>query len=100
MASKYFIGGSFTAVAQVDTLTVGGTVEADDVFKVTMTGEDGTAVTLDVVAGSTTIATVCTNIATAFNASADARFIPVTALAGATTVTLTADTAGVPFYCT
>lgn len=99
MASLYF-KGSATSTAQVDTLTVGGTVETDDVFNIIITDEAGNAVTLATVAGSATIATVCTTIAAAFNASTDYRLTPITALAGATTVTLTADTAGVPFYCT
>lgn len=102
MAFNYFIGNLPTALirAQVDTLTVGGTVEANDVFSVTLEDENGNTSTLDVVAGSTAIATVCTNIAAAFNASVDPRFTAITAAAGATTVTLTADTPGVPFVCT
>lgn len=100
MSANYWIGGATPTVQQVDTLTVGGTVEADDVFSVTLTNEAGTATTMDVVAGSTTISTVCTNIANAFNARTDAPFTGITAAAGATTVTLTADTAGIPFHCT
>lgn len=100
MASNVFLGGASATTAQVDTLTVGGTVESNDVFSITMTGADGSTSTLDVVAGSTTIATVCTTIANAFNASTNALFTPITAVAGATTVTLTADVAGVPFKCT
>ena len=100
MSTRIWKGGT-AAVAQVDTLTVGGTVEADDVFNIILTGEDGTTThTLAVVAGSTTIATVCTTIRDAFNAETDALFTPITASATATTVVLTADVAGVPFTCT
>ena len=98
MANNYFWRGSAAAVAQVDTLTVGGTVEADDVFIITMTDENKVTEALSVVAGSTVKATVAATIVAAFNASTHYMFIPITALAVDETVTLTADTAGVPFY--
>ena len=98
MANNYFWRGSAAAVAQVDTLTVGGTVEADDIFIITMTDEKGETEVLSVVAGSTTKTAVATTIAAAFNASTHYMFTPITALAVGETVTLTADTAGVPFY--
>ena len=97
MSQVYWKGGT-TAVAQVDTLTVGGTVETDDIFSITIYGEDGSSATLNVAAGSTTPATVATNIATAFNASTNPLFTPITAAANSATVTLTADNAGIPFY--
>lgn len=100
MATKYLVNTTLSTVAQVDTLTVGGTIEAGDKFKITLTDETGTTATLSVSATTTVIATTCTEIAAAFNASVDPRFTPITAAAGATTVTLTADSAGVPFYCT
>lgn len=96
MATKRWIGGA-TAVPQVDTLTVGGTIEAGDKFKITVTGEDGSTYTLSVSASGTTIAGTCTDIANAWNASANPLLTPITALAGSTTVTLTADSGGVPF---
>lgn len=96
MATKRWIGGA-TAVAQVDTLTVGGTIEAGDKFLIAVTGEDGGTYTLTVSASGTTIAGTCTDIATAWNASANPLLTPITALAGSTTVTLTADSAGIPF---
>jgi hypothetical protein len=96
MANRTWIGGA-TAVAQVDTITVGGTVEADDVFTLTVTAEDGSTYALDVVAGSTTPATVATTIATAWNASTNPKLTPITASTNSAAVILTADTSGVPF---
>lgn len=99
MATVRWLGNA-AAVAQVDTLTVGGTIEADDVFKMTINGK-----TLSVVAGSTVAATVATTIAAAWNAltAADgwAEFAEITALAtSGGALTLTADTKGKPFTCT
>jgi hypothetical protein len=91
--------GVAPAIAQVVTVTVGGTIEATDIFNMTINGK-----TLSVVAGSTVAATVATAIAAAWNAlSATSwpEFAEITALAttgGA--FTLTADTAGVPFAVT
>jgi hypothetical protein len=99
MARHIWLGGT-SAVAQVDTLTVGGTIEIGDKFKITLTDETGASATLTVSATSTSTSTTASEIATAFNASTDARFTPITALASTSTVTLTADTAGVPFHCT
>lgn len=92
--------GNAPAVAQVDTATVGGTIEADDLFKLTINGK-----TLSVTAGSTVAATVATNIAAAWNAltAADGygEFAEITALAtSGGALTLTADTKGKPFTCT
>lgn len=98
MATKIWRGDA-PAVAQVDTLTVGGTIEADDVFNMTINGK-----TLSVVGGSTTAATVATNIATAWNALSAAvypEFAEITAAAtSGGALTLTADTAGKPFTVT
>lgn len=101
--NKRFIGGS-AAVAQVDTLTPGGTIEAGDRFKVTLTDERGETYTLSVAATGTTVAVVCQDIITAFNACNDPRFTRITAagvgsVGAYTAVTLTADTAGEPFTC-
>lgn len=95
--------GDATAVAQVDTVTPGGTIEAGDKFILTVTGEDGTTYDLSVDATSTTVTQTCTDIVTAWNASTNALLTPITAgYVGSpgsyTAVTLTADTAGVPFY--
>lgn len=97
MAAQSWLGAA-GAQQQVDILTVGGTIEATDVFTMTLTSERGTTQVLSVVAGSTVIADVCTAITAAWNASKQSLFSAITATAGATTVTLTADVAGVPFY--
>ena len=103
MATLTFTGAAL-AVSQVDTLTVGGTIEATDIFNITITSEFGTAYTLAVVAGSTDKDTVIATLVAAFNACTHPNFTGITAadttstLTG--TMTLTADVAGVPFTCT
>lgn len=88
--------GDAPAVAQVDTLTVGGTIEADDLFIITINGKS-----LSTPAGSTVAATVATTIAAAFNASEIPEFKEITALAtSGGALTLTADVPGVPFTVT
>lgn len=92
--------GTAPPVAQVDTLTAGGTIEATDIFKMTINGK-----TLSVVAGSTVAATVATTIAAAWNALTAANgypeFAEITALAtSGGALTLTADVKGKPFTCT
>lgn len=89
--------GEAVAVAQVDTITVGGTIEADDIFILTVTGWDGTSYALSVVGGSTTASVVATTIAAAWNASTHALLTPNAASTDGADVILTADTAGVPF---
>jgi hypothetical protein len=91
--------GDATAIAQVDTLTVGGTIEADDLFKLTIGNK-----TLTVTAGSTTAATVAGNIVTAWNALTQTQapefFEIVAAYTTGGSFTLTAKTAGKPFTVT
>lgn len=95
MATKIWRGDS-PAVAQVVTVTVGGTIETTDIFKMTINGK-----TLSVVGGSATAATVATTIAAAWNAlssTAYPEFAEITAAAtSGGAFTLTADTAGKPF---
>jgi len=89
--------GDAPAVAQVDSYTVGGTVEADDVFKHVVSNK-----TLSVTAGSTNTTTVATTIAAAWNAlssTAYPEFAEATAAGNGAAVTFTADTAGKPFTC-
>ncbi|MBC8337879.1 MAG: hypothetical protein ISR51_04915 [Rhodospirillales bacterium] len=77
------------AVAQVDTITVGGTVEVGDKFSVTLNG-----VVFPFVAATTSANDVAVGLANAINAGTE----PVTASAPAGGVfTLTADTAGTAF---
>lgn len=100
MANRTFRSGTQTAQAQVDTLTLGGTWENNDELLITLTGEDGATETLTVVSGSTVIATIISTVVAAFNAKDHGYFNNITAAAASgTTITLTADTAGVPFYC-
>lgn len=99
MAENVFLGGA-TAVAQVDNLTPGGTIEVGDKFIVTLTAEDGTTQSLTYAATGTTVASVCAGLVAAFNASTQSLFTAITASDQTTHVRLTADSAGVPFYCT
>ena len=96
MANVRWIGGT-TAVAQVDTYTP-ATVEVDDIFTLTVTAEDGTTHAVNFTATAATVANVCTGLAAAWNADTDWRCTPMTAADGVTEITLTADSAGVPFY--
>lgn len=95
--------GDAPTVAQVDTLTPGGTIEINDKFILTVTGEDGSTYALSVSATATTVTQTCADITTAWNASTNALLTPVTAanvgtVGSYTAVRLTADVAGVPFY--
>jgi hypothetical protein len=92
MALKYWIGKA-TAAAQVGTVqitAVDGT-PADNTFILTVGDQTVSAV------GDTDVNTTATALAAAWNASTHAYFTGVTAGAATDTVTLTADTAGVPF---
>ena len=98
MATPRWVGNAL-AVAQVDTLTVGGTLEADDRLIATINGK-----ALNVAAGSTVLATAATTFAAAWEA-ADATYYPefAEATAAATSggaLTVTADLPGVPFTVT
>jgi hypothetical protein len=97
MADIYLVTPTTTAVPQVDTITVGGTWEADDIAIVTITGEDGTSFAVSTVSGSTNTTTIATTVAAALNASTHRFFTPITFLGVGATITCTADTAGVPF---
>ena len=91
--------GDAVAVAQVDTITVGGTFTATDTVILTVGNKS-----LTVVVGSTVNATIATNIATAWNglsSSAATEFAEITAAAtSGGAFTLTADVAGKPFTVT
>ncbi len=95
MAINQWLGTSDT-VAQVDTYTPGGTIEADDLFILTITGFDGTSLVFSEAAGGTTATDVVTALKTAWNASTNTLASGITA-SGTTTLILTADTAGVAF---
>ncbi len=95
MADTHTWVGDMLAVAQVDTLTPGGTIEADDVFIATINGQ-----TISAAAGGTTVADVTAAITAAWNASTQAEFAEITATDSTTHITLTADTAGESFEVT
>ena len=99
MATKRWIGGAL-AVAQVDTLTVGGTIEAGDKFNITINNK-----TLSVSAANTDADDVAAQIATAW-AALDSTYYPefaeitAAAVGSGGQLTLTANTPGVPFTAT
>jgi len=95
--------GDAPAVAQVDTLTPGGTIEADDLFNVTLENRGGEKHTLSVAAGGTAAADVVDAIvaeAAALKAAETDPWDEVTVADDGNTATITADTAGEPFWCT
>ena len=95
MATLRFRGDA-AAVAQVDTLTVGGTIEAGDKFSVTIGNK-----TITVSATTTVVATTATEIYTALAASTIDEFLEITwANPSDGVITATAVTAGVPFVLT
>lgn len=82
-------------MAQVDTLTPGGTIEADDLFIVTINSK-----TVSVSAGGTTATAVCTALYAALSASTIPEFTEITWTNNTTTITGTAKTAGKPHTMT
>jgi len=97
MATNVWKGGA-PAVAQVQSYAFAGTWEATDIVICTVGG-----VSLSVVAGSTTAATIVDAIVTAWNllpAATHPQFAEITASRSGNSLLLTADTAGVPFVCT
>jgi hypothetical protein len=95
MADIRWTGGA-TAVAQVDTFTPAN-VEIDDIFTLTITGWDGTSHAISFTATAATVANVTAGIEAAWNASTNTLCTPITATDNTTTVSLTADVAGVAF---
>lgn len=84
--------GDAPAVAQITTITLGGSVASGDEVTMTINSK-----VVTVVASSASLSALATALATAWNASDIAEFAEVTATADATVLTLTADTAGKPF---
>lgn len=98
MATCIFRGDA-PKIAQVQTFAFAGTWEATDVIRVTFS----TGRYYDFTAGSTTTATVVSNLVTAWNLLSAATYpewAEITATANTTTLTLTHDTAGVAFAVT
>ncbi|HPU34961.1 MAG TPA: hypothetical protein PK184_19890 [Phycisphaerae bacterium] len=98
MATCIWRGGA-AAVAQVDHLTPGGTIEAGDKFIVTMTGENGNTSSISYSATGTTVQSVVEGLHALLAASTDPLFAAVTWTEDGTKIIGTANTAGVPFYC-
>lgn len=101
MAQRTWQGGA-TAVAQVDTFSITGAGGGAETWTWTITGEDGTTKTLTFVDdGTPTTQEIVTGLVAAWNDSTHPFALAVTAAdAGDPDITLTADTAGVPFYVT
>lgn len=93
MATNVWKGGA-AAVAQVDIITP-AVVEIGDIFTITINGKS-----VSVTATAATVANVCTLMTAAFNASTEPEFAEITAADETTHITLTSDTAGVPFTAT
>ncbi|HEX4132484.1 MAG TPA: hypothetical protein VHZ24_20805 [Pirellulales bacterium] len=91
MATVRFTGNA-QAVAQIETLTVGGTIEAGDLFIMTINGKS-----LVVVAPDTDASDTAAAIANAWCACTIAEFREAAAVATDATIALTAKTAGNPF---
>ena len=100
MATRTWLGEA-AAVAQIDTATP-ATVEIGDIFDLILTSEDGaTTQTISYTAAAATVADVVAGLVAAWNASPLSMVATITAAdVGTTHLTLTADTAGVPFYLT
>jgi trimeric autotransporter adhesin len=87
--------GRALARAQISTVTPGGTIEVGDLFYCTINGKS-----ISFAATGTTVANVVTGLVAAWNASTTTEFAAITATDSTTHMTLTADTAGVPFTVT
>lgn len=90
--------GDAPLAAQVTAYVFGGTWEATDVVLLTFG-----AISVSVVAGSTTISTVVDNVVSAWNALTEAlypQFAEITASRSSNSLVLTADNAGRAFKCT
>jgi len=98
MATVYWVGGA-APVAKVVTCTIGGTVEAGDIFKITMGAK-----TLSYSAGTTNAETEATALAAAWNALSATTYPEFAEITAAATsggaLTLTHDTAGTDFSVT
>lgn len=95
MADIRFIGKA-PLVAQVDTFTPGGTIEAGDIFTLTITGADGSVESITFAATATTAANVAAGLVALWNLQTGPLMSAITA-SGTVTVILTADTAGAAF---
>lgn len=100
MATIYWLNASNTQVAQVETITItADSTDNDEVWTLTLTLDDGSTKTVSYTEdGSPTVAEIATGLFTNWNASTDPDISKITAANPSDgVVTLTADTAGVPF---
>jgi hypothetical protein len=95
MATFRFMGTS-PAQAQVDTFTPAN-VEINDVFTLTVTGENEDTHAISFTATAATVANVTAGLTALWNADGHYLCTPITAADNTTNMTLTADTAGQPF---
>lgn len=96
MADTYPINAVTTAVAQEDRFTPAN-VEVNDIFTLTVTGDDGVTNAVNFTATATTVANVTAGLTAAWNASTHRLCTPITATDMTTYMKLVADTAGRSF---
>lgn len=96
MATKIFRGDS-QPIAQVQTITIGGTPAAADVYSVLINRK---VISYTVPAGSPTTSTVATGLLAALQSAGLAEFAEVVWSAVAAVITATAAQPGIPFTCT
>lgn len=96
MPATIYWKGDAQAVAQLNTITVGGTWATGDIANALYNGK----IVSFTVGATETIQAVVTGLAAAWNASVIREMTEITAAPGTTTITLTADVAGVPFTVT
>jgi len=99
MANQYWLGQA-AAVAQVSTLTVGGTPAAGQVYTATINGKSITYTAVLADTNNTIAAGLQAALAAAATAGTPVEFSEVTWTVGTNVVTATAATAGVPFTVT
>lgn len=98
MATNYYLGTT-TARQQVVTVTPAN-VEVGDIFRLTLTLDDSSVITITFTATAATVANVTAGLTAAWNASLNPWVAAITAADNTTNLTLTADVAGVPFSLT
>lgn len=92
MATRSFVGAA-KKVAQISTVTPGGTIAATDTFVLTINNKSITFT----VGGTATVAAVVTGLYDLFIASTEPEFLEIEATDSTTHLTLTARIPGVPF---
>lgn len=98
MANVYWRGGA-AAIAQVDTYTPSITPVVGDVHTLSLWDEKGIEHTISFTATDVTVANVTAGLTAAAAATSDPEWAKVTVADVTTHITITADTAGVPFVC-